>query len=218
MPTKRNTFVKALLSWHKKNFRAYPWRLTTNPYEIWVAEVLLRKTKADQVVPIYKMFIARYPTVESLSKGKHAEIEEMLSPLGFYNVRTKGLIESAKIIMQRYRGKIPDSEEALSNLPGSGKYIVLAVQCFAFGMKKALLDTNFVRVYDRVFNKRSQLSRPRTDSALWKFSEEVMGKVNARKFNLAMLDFASLICTKKQPKCKACVMKDICQYYCIGAE
>ncbi len=129
---KKDWFRARLLAWGKQNLRDYPWRITSNPYDIFVAEFLLQKTDADTVVPIYEAFLARYPTLDKLTTATVEDIEKLLKPLGLF-FRAQRLFDSAKIIVEEYAGKIPDSETELLKLPGIGKYTARAICSQAFG-------------------------------------------------------------------------------------
>ena len=120
--------------------------------------------------------------------------------------------------MEKYAGKIPKTRNALISLPGIGDYIANAVLCLAYNEDLALLDTNVVRVLQRVFGITSSKARARTDKVLWKAYKEMIPKGKARDFNLAVLDFAATVCTARNPKHKICPVNDVCQFIKLGGK
>ncbi|MEH2226738.1 hypothetical protein [Nostoc sp.] len=138
-------FRHHLSIWGMQNLRDFPWRQTCDSYAILVAEYLLQKTDAATVVPIYKAFLLKYPTLENLAKASIDELNELLVPLGLY-FRAERLYQCARIILEQYGGKIPDSEKQLLELPGIGKYTARAICSQAFSQPLAVLDTN-VAIY-----------------------------------------------------------------------
>jgi len=203
---------KRLIAWGQQNFRKFPWRLTTDPYHILVSEILLHRTRAEQVVPFYLELIRRYPTVTSLAKAKLSDLEELLYPLGL-RWRVEKMHLMAREIAERYGGIVPDKREDLLSLPGVSHYIAGAVLCFAYGKPEPLLDTNTVRVTGRLFGI------PVTDSSrrskrFRELMREFLDEDNPREFNYALLDLAAIVCLKKSlPRCSVCPLKEFCRYF-----
>jgi len=206
-------FANSLLRWFKQNKRNFQWREKENPYEVLIAEILLRKTDASKVTKVYDVFLKKYPDPERLATAPLKEIEDVLKPIGLYKRRAKELKCLAKILIDKYDGKVPDSKEELEKLPGVGEYIANAVLCFAYGKSVPIVDTNLIRILDRVFGVRSTKSRPRMDKELWQFAEKILPKKEAKNFNLAILDFAALVCTAKKPKCQNCPIRELCRTF-----
>jgi A/G-specific adenine glycosylase len=146
-PAKINWFRRQLSIWGKQNLRNFPWRQTHDPYAILVAEFLLQRTDAAKVVPIYTNFLAQYPTLPDLAGANVEEIGELLQPLGLF-FRAERLHQCAQILLQEYRGKIPQSEKELLELPGIGRYIARSICANAFGQPLAILDTNIARILE----------------------------------------------------------------------
>jgi A/G-specific adenine glycosylase len=148
-----------LLGWWRTYKRRYPWRNIKDPYKILIAEVLLHRTQANQVVPIYKLFIKRFPSIKVLAQSDESEILKILYPIGLH-WRSRLLHTMANEIVAKYNGKIPEDFDALTSLPGISHYIASALRCFAFGLSDVLLDTNTVRVTGRILSlKISDSSR-----------------------------------------------------------
>jgi A/G-specific adenine glycosylase len=187
-----------------------PWRLTGNPWKILLAEMLLRKTTAKQVEPIYRILADK--EIEELAGISQEKLEEILQPIGIYHERAK-LIRSAARKVQSGAVKDLVNEKFLKSIKGAGPYTVNAVLCFSEGQKRPAMDSNMIRVMERVLDIASDKKRARTDRKLWKKAALLMPEENPKEYNWGVLDFAALICKSKKPKCDQCLMNDICVYY-----
>ena len=204
-------FAAELLDWGSINMRDFVWRRTRDPFQILIAEILLQRTKAEQVEPVYSRLTEEYSSPEDMAKAIPEDLAKLTRSLGLA-YRGPRLREIAQVIVNRYKGLVPSSEEALLQLPGVGRYVANAVLCFAFGMAVPLVDTNTLRVTSRVFSRPvTTESHKKKDS--WDFMSMIMPKDNARKFNFSILDFANLICTAKNPSHEKCPISGICDFY-----
>jgi len=203
-------FAEKLLNWWRKNKRTYPWRNTKDPYRILISEILLHRTKADQVVPVYNKFIKRFETINELFQASVGDVKEVLYTLGLH-WRSEYLHHMAKIIAEKYGGKIPLRKDELKSLPGISDYIASAVRCFAYGYPEILLDTNTVRILGRVFGIKVTDSsrRSRYFKELYQF---LLDKKHPREFNYAMIDLGALICKSRKPLHEICPLRDMCAY------
>lgn len=202
--------AKKLLEWWKKNKRVFPWRESCDPYHVLVGEILLHRTKANQVVPVYQKFVEKFPTIATLANASFAEVRKIVHSLGLL-WRTEALHKMAQDILTKFEGRIPVEREKLESLPGISHYIASAVRCFAFGYPEVLLDTNTVRIVGRVFG--AQISdgsrRNRTFQRLY---DSILDKENSRDFNYAMLDLGALVCLPSEPLCNICPVIQICVF------
>jgi len=199
-------FRSKLLSWGSDNLRAFPWRETSDPYEILVAEILLQKTAAEKVEPIYREFLAMYPSLDELADADREGLTDIIYSLGLQNQRSKALISIGETLQG---DGVPDDTDRLLKLPYVGRYAANATLCFAFGEPRPIVDANVVRVYNRIFDTDFDYR----DEAAWKFAEKTLPEAYAWEFNLAILDFAAAICTPKTPRCEECFFTDRCSYY-----
>jgi len=204
-------FRSSVLNWHKINGRHLPWRESNEPFKILIAEFLLQKTNVEKVKRVFEEFIYRWPSPQALSKARISSILKVIQPLGL-NYKANRLKLTACVILKKYGGKIPETENKLFELPGVGKYIASAVECFAFDKPKAVLDTNIIRILQRVFGIQSLKNRPRDDQYLWKLAQKLIPHNNAKEYNWGLLDFGALICKRKKPLCNECIIKNICIY------
>ena len=211
-PATRRGFQQRLLRWYARNRRDLPWRKTSEPYKILVSEVMLQQTQVDRVIPKYKEFLKKYPSIEALASASVRDVEATWRPLG-YNIRPIRLHAIAREAVSRHRGKIPDSLEKLQALKGIGRYTAGAVMSFAFRKDAPILDTNVMRLLQRVFLGPRQPKRSRGVKRLWDLSAALIPKGKGYDFNQALMDLGALVCTARKPACPICPMKSICVSY-----
>jgi A/G-specific adenine glycosylase len=202
-------FQRRLLAWYRRHGRDLPWRRTRAPYRVLVSEIMLQQTQVDRVIPKYRQFLRRYPSLRALAAAPVEDVRRLWYPLG-YNVRPLRLHAIACETVARYGGRLPASAEALRALPGVGRYTAGAVLSFAFGRDVAVLDTNVRRVLTRVFLGPRRAARLRGDRALWQLAEQLVPAGRAYDFNQALMDFGATWCTPRRPRCPACAMRDFC--------
>lgn len=201
---------RRLIQWWRRNGRRFPWRKTRNPYRILVAEVLLHRTRADQVLPVYKYFLRKYPTIEAIGSTSVRATRKDISQLGL-RWRADKLHEMANIITRKYSGKIPLEPKLLRELPGISDYIASAVACFVRNSPEIILDTNTVRIVGRVFGVRTT-DASRRDRRFVKMYSMLLDNRHPREFNYAMLDLGALICKPAEPRCDECPLNSVCSY------
>lgn len=201
-------FRRDLLDWSEGNLREFPWREgDLTPYEVMIAEILLQRTRAENVVSVYDEFLDRFPDLGALADAEQPEVAELLRPLGLHNRRSSSLME----IADELNGEdFPRTEEELLELPHVGRYVANAVLCFGYGEPAAVVDSNVIRIYQRVFGIEEDRQRSQT---LWNFAERVLPNQRAERFNLALLDFAAQVCTSASPRCEDCFANRYCEYY-----
>ncbi len=203
-------FRKRIIEWGKRNIIEYPWRKTRNPYRILIAEMLLHRTRSEQVVPLYMKFLERFPSIEHLSRADYEEVEKILRPAGL-RWRIRQIYRMAQVIAERYGYRIPEDYDDLKSLPGVSDYIASAVRCFAFEYPEPILDTNTVRIAGRVFGLRISDSSRRSKK-FRKIMEIVLDKENPKLFNYSLIDFGKLVCRAREPLCRKCPVMHICEY------
>lgn len=203
-------FRRQLSLWAAENLRKFPWRCTTEPYKIFIAEFLLQKTGAITVVPVYNNFLSQYPTLQDLAAASIAEISLLLKPLGLH-FRAQRLHESVQIILKEYAGKIPTTESQLLALPGVGKYTARAICSQAYSQPLAILDTNVARIFERFFGLQGNRVKSRC-KLLWQAAEQVAPKTEVGRWNLTLLDFGAAVCTARNPSCASCPLARECDF------
>lgn len=208
-------FRQKLLSWSAINLRDFPWRRTTDPYAIFIAEVLLQKTDATTVEKIYETFLTRYPDIKAIADAQIEEIAELLTSLGLH-FRAERLHRSAQIILEKHGGQIPDQEAELMELPGIGQYTARAICVIAFGQPLAVLDTNIARIIERFFSIEGNRVKSRC-KILWGTAELLAPKKNVGIWNLTLIDFGAATCTASRPRCQNCPLQRHCHYAKINS-
>jgi A/G-specific adenine glycosylase len=208
-PIDAAAFRKALIAWGREHPRPFPWRSTEDPYHILMAEVMLHRTQAPQVTPVYEQFIARYPDVPALARATKEELHDALYSLGL-RWRIDLIQAMAAALIARFDGRVPHEKADLLSLLGVSEYIAGAVRCFTWNLTEPLMDTNTVRVVGRLFGLEIKDSSRRNRQ----FRELITALVDPnepRVYNYALLDLAEQVCMKKRPPaCGRCPVSSYC--------
>ena len=212
----RATAWARLLEWYAREGRAsLPWRHTRDPYAILVSEVMLQQTQVERVLPKYRAFLARFPTLAALAAAPRAEVIQEWAGLG-YNSRAVRLHEIARQAVERYEGTLPATLEGLLALKGIGRYTAGAVACFAFGQPVATVDTNIRRVLWRLFRGIEPAAWPGGDRAAREalaLAEWALPPDQAYDWQQALMDLGATICVARRPLCERCPLSATCAAY-----
>ncbi len=203
---------EALLDWYEAHARALPWRAppgqaASDPYRVWLSEVMLQQTTVAAVKPYFAAFTARWPTVEALAAANEADVMAAWAGLGYYS-RARNLVKAARAVAAR-AGGFPDSEAELRALPGLGPYTAAAVAAIAFGRRAVVVDANVERVVARLFAISDPL--PGGRKAIRAAAETVTPDKRAGDFAQAMMDLGATICTPREPRCLLCPLAQVCK-------
>jgi A/G-specific adenine glycosylase len=201
--------AKKILRWYSSHQRDLPWRRTSAPYAVWVSEIMLQQTQVQTVLPYYRHFLARFPTVQSLASASLDEVLKVWENLGYYS-RARHLHEAANQIVERWKGDIPSSFEDLLQLPGIGRYTAAAIASIAYGAKILALDGNVGRVLCRLFGLQLSLDRSRTLKHLHTLAEELVPVTDPGRFNQGLMDLGATVCTPRKPTCPLCPLPTLC--------
>ena len=194
-------FAAKLVRWHRRHGRHdLPWQGTTDPYRIWLSEVMLQQTQVSTVIPYYGRFLEKYPTVQALAAASEEEVLELWSGLGYY-ARGRNLHKAARVIAQ---DGFPRTAEKIAELPGVGRSTAAAIAAFAYGERAAILDGNVKRVLARVFLITDK-------DTLWEQAERLLPKRDIERYTQALMDLGATICTRANPRCDACPVADECK-------
>ena len=206
--------LPSLLTWLEENGREYPWRYTTDPWRVYISEILLQRTRGDAVAEVYEEFFSRFPDPEALNNATEDEIRDVIYSLGFVNHRTRTLHEVGDILCEVHNCEVPDSIDELQRPWRVGDYSARACQLFARGEPLALVDTNFARVIGRVLDYEMPQQPHKSDEVYALLDSLVPSDSSlARAFNLAILDLGALVCTASSPTCRSCPLNAACSYY-----
>jgi A/G-specific adenine glycosylase len=204
-------FRKRLLAWFAEHSRDFPWRMTSDPYRLLMAEVLLQRTQAPQVRDHYAAVLSRFPQPQALAAAPVGVVAETIRPLGLAK-RAPLLKRLGEDLSSRFQGNVPADADELASLPGVGRYIAGATACFAFELPTAVVDVNAIRVFSRFFGVTSRRSRPREDAGIWAFAQTLVPPRRAVDYNRALIDFASLVCRPRNPVCTQCPLQRRCLF------
>lgn len=203
-------FRGRILEWFWQHGRDFPWRHTRDPYAILIAEIMLRRTQARQVVPVYEEFLRRYPSPDVLAIAGEGDVAELVRPLGMtWRVPAFRLV--AQALVERHACTMPRDRDVLLSLPGVGEYVADAVRSFAFGEWTPVLDTNTVRVTGRYFGFPISDSS-RRNASVRKEVARLVDHTDPRSSNAALLDFAAVICRAGRPFCERCPVAALCDW------
>lgn len=202
---------KALLDWYDGVKRSLPWRENTDPYRVWISEIMLQQTQVVTVIGYFNRFISRYPDVMALSKADESDVFKLWEGLGYYS-RAKNLIRCARIIVDDYNGSFPSTAEGLQKLPGIGPYTSGAIASISFGERVPAIDGNVLRVISRLYLIDLPINQPKY---LGVFKAHTMGLMTERPgdFTQALMELGATLCTPRKANCKACPLSGICMAY-----
>jgi A/G-specific adenine glycosylase len=203
---------KSIVSWYGKNKRDLPWRNTTDPYRIWIAEVMLQQTQVDQVIPYYLRFLNRFPSLRSLAQSNPDHVLKIWEGLGYYR-RARYLRDAARIIVKEFGGKIPNDYARLKMLPGFGEYTCGSVLSIAFNQPYPAVDGNVIRVISRLFRIETDAGLSRTKKEIALIVKDLIPHHQASEFNQSLMELGALICKPKNPLCPRCCWKRFCRAY-----
>jgi len=198
-------FRESLLAWSENNLRSFPWRATTDPFEVLVAEILLQKTPAERVAPVFEALVGDYSSIPELAAVEPEEVASHIETLGLQHQRSRALVKMASEVEGQ---GVPDDAEKLRALPYVGQYAANATLCFAFGEPVPIVDANVVRVYGRALG----FDLNEKADATWEFAANMLPPDHFRRYNFALLDFAAMVCKPKKPDCPTCYWHDRCPY------
>ena len=201
---------RKLFLWHKENYREFPWRHTKDPYKIMIAEFMLHRTRADQVVQVYQDFIKKYPDIFTLAYAKPTEVNKVTEKLGLH-WRGKHFISAAIFVKNKFKSKIPDSRNKLLSIPGVGEYAAGAILTIVFNKKEWVIDSNIARFLNRFYglNLSGEIRRKRE---VVEASKKLYQTTRSGHLTFALLDFTALICRPVKPICNYCIFKRNCNY------
>lgn len=207
--TKKSSIIsKKILSWGKQNFAPYPWRFTDNKWLSFVAEIMLQRTRASSVVPVWSEFAKRFPAPESLLDVSEDEIRSLIAPLGLA-WRAPLIWKLAEILVDLE--EIPEDKDILKRLPGIGDYAASAVMSFKMNKRAVLIEANVVRWICRMTGSEYH-GEVRRQTWLREIIDVLTPVRVYRDFNYALLDFTMTVCAKK-PSCGQCPVSRHCFYY-----
>jgi len=209
------SLAQRLLHWYDAHAAELPWRGATDPYPIWLSEIMLQQTQIDTVVPYYTRFLKAYPTVHDLAAAPLDAVLKLWEGLGYYS-RARNLHRAAQQVVNEHNGHFPNTVEGLLRLPGIGRYTAGAVASIAFGERAPVLDGNVIRVLTRLYAIGDDVLQSATQKRLWALAESLLPEARSGDYNQALMELGQTLCTPKSPDCPACPVRDLCRAYAEG--
>lgn len=204
---KTKTAVQNLVKWFEENKRPLPWRKGTNPYKIWISETMLQQTTSTAVIPYYKRFIKKFPTLKSLAESQVEDVIEHWAGLGYYS-RAKNLHKAA--IELNKLSKFPESHEDLLKFSGIGQYTSRAVSSIAFNEPVGVIDGNTIRVFSRLYDKGFAWWTTTGRKEIQDIADNWALHYRSSTVNQSLMELGATLCTPKNPKCILCPVSRHC--------
>ena len=198
-----------LIKWYKQNKRDLPWRNTTDPYKVWLSEIILQQTRVAQGMPYYISFTNAFPSVYELAKAPEQKVLKLWQGLGYYS-RARNLHTAAKTIVKTYKGVFPTDYEELKKLKGVGDYTAAAIASFCFDKATSVVDGNVYRVLARLFAIDTPINSTEGKKQFAALAQELLDKKNPGIYNQAIMEFGALYCTPHNPDCQNCIFNTVC--------
>ncbi len=209
------SFEQLLYEWYRLRARNLPWRDTTDPYRIWISEIILQQTQVTQGLRYYRRFLDCFPDVFALAAATQEEVMMAWQGLGYYS-RARNAHLAAKIIVNELDGVFPSDYRSIKSLPGIGEYTAAAIASFAFGLPHAVVDGNVFRFFARFFCIDTPIDIGAGKKIFFEKANEVLDRHQPHRFNQAVMEFGSLVCTAVNPLCDLCPLQHLCKSYAIG--
>ena len=202
-------FSNLLIKWYLQNKRDLPWRNTTNPYPIWLSEIMLQQTRVAQGMPYFLSFTTAFPTVFDLAKAEEEQVLKLWQGLGYYS-RARNLHKTAQYIATELNGIFPDNYNDLLKLKGIGEYTAAAIASFSYNEVVPVVDGNVFRVLSRYFDIETDIAQASAKKEFSALAFELIPKDNPAIFNQAIMEFGALQCVPKSPNCGICIFNESC--------
>lgn len=212
------SFAPTLEAWYAQHRRDLPWRNTTDPYQIWLSEVILQQTRVAQGLPYYLRFTETYPTLSDLASADERELLRLWQGLGYYS-RARNLHQTAKFIASTLNGQFPATYDGLLALKGIGTYTAAAVASFAFGERVPVVDGNVYRVLARVFGIEEDITTTQAKKTFAALATRLIAHANdPATYNQSIMEFGAIQCTPVAPDCLFCPLQQKCRAYLTGRQ
>jgi A/G-specific adenine glycosylase len=210
--------ARRLVAWYRRHRRDLPWRRTRDPYRIWVSEVMLQQTTVRVVLPYYRRFLHRFPTLRSLAEARLSAVLAAWSGLGYYR-RARHLHAAARLVWRRHGGLFPRRFEEALALPGVGRYTAGAVLSIAYGIPEPVVDGNVERVLSRLLLVRGDPRRRDARERLWGLARALVAAgPPPADLNQALMELGATICSPVSPACPRCPVRSSCAARAAGAQ
>jgi A/G-specific adenine glycosylase len=208
---------RRLLAWYGQHARDLPWRKSRDPYRVWVSEIMLQQTQVATVRQYFTRFIRALPNVRALAAADEQHVLRLWEGMGYYR-RARQLHAAAKRVVDEFAGEFPQRVDDLIRLPGVGRYTAGAIASIAFGQRAPILEANTIRLLSRLIGYREDPLRSAGQQILWQKASDILPRADVARFNQALMELGSLICTPSEPKCDECPLAGICAAKAAGLQ
>ena len=205
-------FSEKLIQWYRVNKRNLPWRLTKQPYKIWVSEIILQQTRIEQGEKYYYAFLEKYPNISELAKTNDEELLKVWEGLGYYS-RALNMLKASRVVLNNYKGIFPSNYDDLIKLPGIGDYTASAISSICNNEVQPVVDGNVLRFLSRMFKIDLPIDKLKTKTYFKKLGFKLIDVVNPGDFNQAMMDYGSMVCRPKKFQCHKCLFSSNCKAF-----
>lgn len=213
----KQSLRRQLLAWYAKHARDLPWRRSRDPYRVWVSEIMLQQTQVATVRGYFERFIHSLPDVHRLAAADEQQVLRLWEGLGYYR-RARQMHAAAQKIVTEFSGRFPQDVTALMTLPGIGRYTAGAIASIAFGQAAPILEANTIRLLSRLVGYRDDPLRSAGQRVLWQTAADILPRADVARFNQALMELGSLVCTPDDPKCDQCPLADVCAAFQAGLQ
>ncbi len=205
------TITEPLLAWYDTHKRDLPWRQNTDPYRVWVSEIMLQQTRVAAVIPYYERWMQALPTVADLAAVEEEDLMKLWQGLGYYS-RARNLQKAARLIMDEYAGKFPNTYDTLLQLPGVGEYTAGAVASIAFSERVSAVDGNVLRIVARLGDIHEDILEQRVKKRMRQALDVALPQARSGDFNQALMDLGATVCLPNgKPLCEDCPLSALCR-------
>lgn len=210
--------VAPLLAWYRENARVLPWRENTEPYRVWLSEIMLQQTRVDTVIPYYERFLAQLPDISSLAHAPEAQLLKLWEGLGYYS-RARNLQKAAKMVMEKFGGRFPETFEEILSLPGVGVYTAGAIASICFGLPTPAVDGNVLRVTARLLGSFVDIASPQVRDQVGRALTKVYPREGSGDFTQALMELGATVCLPNgAPRCETCPLRNLCSAFETGSQ
>ncbi|CAN7487664.1 A/G-specific adenine glycosylase [Rhizobacter sp. LjRoot28] len=210
-PSDSSGFAQPLIEWQRTHGRhALPWQQTTDPYRVWLSEIMLQQTQVATVLGYYERFLTRFPDVAALAAAPQDDVLALWSGLGYYS-RARNLHACARAVMSEFGGEFPRTSAQLQTLPGIGRSTAAAIAAFCFGERVAILDGNVKRVLTRFLAFEADLAVAANERVLWARATELLPESGIESYTQGLMDLGATVCLARSPQCLLCPVQPGCQ-------
>ena len=205
-------FRRLLTNWFSENAKDYPWRSTTNPYEILVSEIMLQQTQVVTVLDrgFYRRWLEAFPDFKQLAEAEESEVLRMWEGLGYYS-RARNLHRLAKIVVNELENHFPKDVDEIESLPGIGKYTAGAIASFAFNSPVPAVDANIARVLARLFDFQERIDKSLGQKQIWQWAADLVPSSGGRIWNSALMELGQTLCGPRKTLCNECPIAESCR-------